>query len=255
MPRFTANLSLLFNETDLVKRFQTAGECGFQAVEIQFPYELEAEVIRDLLEENRLKLVLINVDADDLLQGGEGLAAVPEKRSRFREAVAQTIEYAQILKPEVINVLPGRSNDIGKREKYRQTFIENLAFALDAFSPLGIKTVFEAVNTYDMPGFIVHNGQQMLDILNQLKHSHLFLQYDIYHMQMMEENVKTFISQYADKIGHIQFADVPGRGQPGTGQIDFDRLFNVIDQSGYKGWAGAEYKPTTATPDSLGWFR
>ena len=110
MPRFAANLSLLFNEVELIHRFHAAGEYGFQAVEIQFPYVLEAEVIRDLLEENRLKLVLFNVDADDLLQGGEGLSAVPEKRSRFREAVAQTVEYAQILKPEVINVLPGRSH-------------------------------------------------------------------------------------------------------------------------------------------------
>ena len=255
MPRFAANLSLLFNEVELEKRFHAAGECGFTAVEIQFPYVLEAEVIRDLLEENQLKIILFNVEADDLLQGGEGLASVPEKRNRFMEAVAQAVDYARILKPEVINVLPGRSHDEKKRERYLETFRENLAFALDAFSLLGIKTVFEAVNTLDMPGFIIHNGQQMLDILDQLEHPDLFMQYDIYHMQRMGDNVETFISQNADKIGHIQFADAPGRGQPGTGDIDFNRLFNVIDQSGYNSWTGAEYKPTAATPDSLDWLR
>lgn len=255
MPRFTANLSLLFNEVALENRFKAARKCGFQAVEIQFPYTLKAEVIRDLLEENRLKLVLFNVDADDLLQGGEGLAAVPEKQSRFREAVAQTVEYAQVLKPEVINVLPGRSLDEQKREIYLQIFIENLTFALKAFSPLGIKTVFEAVNTFDMPGFIIHNGQQMLNILGRIQQSDLFMQYDIYHMEMMGENVEAFINHNADKIGHIQFADVPGRAQPGTGKINFDNLFRAIDQAGYNGWVGAEYMPTVATRDTLSWLQ
>ncbi len=255
MPDFTANLSLLFNEVALENRFKAASHCGFQAVEIQFPYSMEAEVIRDLLEQNRLKLVLFNVDADDLLQGGEGLAAVPEKQSRFREAVAEAVEYAKVLKPESINVLPGRSLDIQKRELYLQTFLENLTFALKAFTPLGIKTVFEGVNTFDMPDFIIHNGEQMLDILGRIQHPDLYIQYDIYHMVRMRENVETFIMQHADQIGHIQFADVPGRGQPGSGNIDFDRLFDVIDQAGYSGWVGAEYKPTAPTRNTLSWLQ
>ncbi|MFA6163191.1 MAG: TIM barrel protein [Methylobacter sp.] len=254
MLKFTANLSLLFTEVELIDRFKAARQHGFDAVEIQFPYSLSAQTLRATLDEQQLKLVLFNVDAADLLQGGEGLACVPEKRSQFRQAVTQTVEYAERLKPEVINVLPGRCLDENRLPEYMETFKENLCFAAEAFSPLGIKTVFEAVNTYDMPGFIIHSGSQMLDILNQLKHPDLFMQYDIYHMQMMGEKPEEFIAEYADQIGHIQFADCPGRGQPGTGQIDFERVFSAIEKSAYAGWVGAEYKPVGTTADSLGWF-
>ncbi|MDI1230517.1 MAG: TIM barrel protein [Methylobacter sp.] len=255
MLNFTANLSLLFTEVPLIDRFKAAKQAGFNAVEIQFPYELSAAAIKNRLDEHDLKLVLFNVAADDLLQGGEGLACVPEKRDQFRQAIAQTIAYAKRLKPEVINVLPGRCLDNSRLEQYLATFKENLALAVEAFSPLNIKTVFEAVNTQDMPGFIIDSGTQMLEILKQLNHPNLFMQYDIYHMQMMGEKPEAFIAEHARKIGHIQFADCPGRGQPGTGQIDFDRVFSAIATSAYSGWVGAEYKPVGATAESLAWLK
>jgi len=254
MLKFTANLSMLFTEVELINRFKAAKKNGFDAVEIQFPYSLRAEALKNILEEQQLKLVLFNVDADDLLHGGEGLACVPEKRDQFRQAVAQTLEYAKLLKPEVINVLPGRCFNEKRKQEYLKTFKENLCFAAEAFSPLGIKTVFEAINSHDMPGFIIHNELQMLEILDQLHLPALFMQYDIYHMQMMEGKPEEFIAQYADKIGHIQFADCPGRGQPGTGQINFERIFSVIEKSSYSGWVGAEYKPVGTTVESLGWL-
>jgi len=254
MLNFTANLSLLFTEVELIKRFKAAKQNGFDAVEIQFPYSLSAEILKNTLEEQQLKLVLFNVDADDLLHGGEGLACVPEKRDQFRQAVAQSLEYAKLLKPEAINILPGRCFNEKRKQDYLKTFKENLCFTVEAFAPLGIKTVFEAVNSHDMPGFIIHNGLQMLDILNQLNLPMLFMQYDIYHMQMMGDKPEEFIAQYADKIGHIQFADCPGRGQPGTGQINFKRLFSAIEKSSYSGWVGAEYKPVGTTSESLGWL-
>lgn len=254
MLKFTANLSLLFTEVALVERFQAAKQAGFDAVEMQFPYSLDAKILKNSLEEQQLKLVLFNVDADDLLQGGEGLACVPEKQDQFRRAVAQAVDYAKLLKPEIINVLPGRCLNENRKPRYLETFRENLYFAVEAFAPLGIKTVFEAINVYDMPGFIVHNGRQMLNIMDQLKHPGLFMQYDIYHMEMMNDNPAEFIVRHADKIGHVQFSDCPGRGQPGTGQIDFGHIFSVIDKSAYSGWVGAEYKPTGATSESLKWF-
>jgi hydroxypyruvate isomerase len=254
MLNFAANVSLLFNEVELINRFKAAKQQGFDAVEIQFPYSLSAELLKNVLEEQQLKLVLFNVDANDLLNGGEGLASVPEKRNQFRQAVAQTIEYAKILKPEAINVLPGCCFDERRKQGYLKTFTENLFFAAETFAALGIKTVFEAINTHDMPGFIINNGQQMLDLLGRLKHPRVFMQYDIYHMQMMGEKPHEFIARHADKIGHIQFADCPGRGQPGTGQIDFKRVFSAIEKSGYSGWVGAEYKPVGTTSESLGWF-
>jgi hydroxypyruvate isomerase len=254
MLKFTANLSLLFTEVALINRFKAAKQQGFDAVEIQFPYSLSKETLKNTLEEAQVNLVLFNVDADDLLQGGEGLASVPEKRHQFREAVAQTLEYARLLKPEVINVLPGRCFNEDRKQHYVETFKENLGFAAEAFAPLGIKTVFEAVNSHDMPGFIIHNGLQMLDILDQLKRPDVFMQYDVYHMQRMGDKPDEFIARYAVKIGHIQFADCPGRGQPGTGKINFKHVFSVIEKSAYSGWVGAEYNPVGTSVESLGWF-
>ncbi len=251
---FTANLSLLFTEVPLIDRFKAAKQAGFNTVEIQFPYALSTAAIKNQLDAHDLKLVLFNVGADDLLQGGEGLACVPEKRVQFRRAIDQTIEYAQELQPEAINVLPGRCLDNSRLEQYLATFKENLALAVEAFSPLDINTVFEAVNSHDMPGFIIDSGMQMLEILKQLNRPKLFMQYDIYHMQMMGEKPEAFIAEHARKIGHIQFADCPGRGQPGTGQIDFDRVFLAIATSAYSGWVGAEYKPVGTTAESLAWL-
>lgn len=255
MLRFTANLSLLFAEVPLQQRFQAAKKQGFSAVEIQFPYALSAETIRQELNQQHLKLVLFNVDADDLLQGGEGLAAVPEKQDQFRKAVANAATYAAILQPEAINILPGRCFEKTRLSSYQQVFKKNLQYAISVFSPLGIKTVFEAINTFDMPGFIIHSSEQMLALVAEIDHPDLLIQYDIYHMQMMQEDPALFIQQYAAKIGHIQFADCPGRHQPGTGAIDYKSLFSVIDHSSYKGWVGAEYNPSDSTSDSLEWFK
>jgi len=255
MLQFTANLSLLFTELALIDRFKAAKECGFNAVEIQFPYALPAEQIKQALDQQQLKLVLFNVDADDLLQGGEGLAAVPEKQQQFIQALQQSKAYAEILRPEAINILPGRCLiDPARKAEYLSTFSNNLSLAVDSFSHLNIKTVFEAINTDDMPGFIVSSTQQMLDILRQINHPQLLMQYDIYHMHKMGEDIAPFISRYNDKIGHIQFADNPGRGQPGTGSINFEPIFKAIAQSSYAGWVGAEYNPQGSTERSLDWL-
>ncbi len=254
MIKFSANLSVLFTELDLVDRFKAAKNAGFDAVEIQFPYELSAEKIKQLLLDNQLKLILFNIDAGDLLQGGEGLAAVPEKQPQFLKALEQCKAYAEILLPEAINVLPGRCSKQPRYFEYLTTFKNNLSLALDTFTPLGIKTVFEAINTQDMPGFIIYSGQQMIDIIELFDHPMLFMQYDVYHMHKMNEDVLQFISTYSDKIGHIQFADAPGRGQPGTGVINFEQLFAGIQNTNYSGWVGAEYKPVGGTLNSLDWF-
>ncbi len=254
MLRFTANLSLLFTEVPLIDRFAVAKANGFNAVEIQFPYELSAQTIRTELDAQQLQLVLFNVAADDLLQGGEGLAPAPEKQAQFKVAVDLAVEYAKIIKPKAINILPGRCFDSECLTAYQDTFKDSLRYALDAFSSLGIKTVFEAINTIDMPNFIVHSSTQMLDIMAEINHPDLMMQYDIYHMLMMQEDPAHFIAQYSDKIGHIQFADCPGRHQPGTGNADFKQLFSIIKSSNYTGWVGAEYNPLNSSTSSLNWL-
>jgi hydroxypyruvate isomerase len=254
MPRFSANLSMLFTEVGLIDRFAAAREAGFRAVEIQFPYELSAETIRRKLIEHNLELVLFNVPADDLLQGGEGLACVPEKQDRFCKALALAVDYAKVLRPGAINVLPGRCFDPTRKADYLTTFKRNLCLAADAFSPLGVKTVFEAINSLDMPGFLIDTSAKMLAVQDELQQADIYLQYDIYHMLRMGEDPPAFIAEHTDRIGHIQFADCPGRGQPGTGKADWSAIFSAIDQSGYDGWVGAEYKPVGETSASLGWL-
>ncbi len=255
MPKFSANLSMLFTEVPLIERFNAAKEQGFNAVEIQFPYSLSPAEIKQALDESELKLVLFNVDADDLLQGGEGLACAPKKQDQFKRAIEQTVIYAELLTPDAINVLPGRCLQQERLPEYIDTFCQNLQLARQAFSTMGISTVFEAINDIDMPGFIITTGQQMQEVLAQLQLPDLFMQYDIYHAAMMGDDAADFISKHALDIGHIQFADCPGRGQPGTGNIDFAKLFTAIDQSNYSGWVGAEYKPVGATHANLGWMQ
>jgi hydroxypyruvate isomerase len=255
MLKLSANLSLLFTEVALIDRFAAAKQHGFSAVEIQFPYQLSPETLQKVLQNNGLHLVLFNIAADDLMQGGEGLACVPEKREQFRAALEQAADYARVLQPEAINILAGRCFDSTRLAEYEQTFKDNLRLAADTFAPLGIKTVFEAINIHDMPAFIIHSGKQMLEVLAELKHPNLLMQYDIYHASRMGSDPAQFISQHADKIGHIQFADSPNRGQPSTGELDFAQLFSAIEQSSYTGWTGAEYKPVGTTAESLGWLR
>ncbi len=252
--RFSANLSMLFSERPLIERFKAAKDCGFDAVEIQFPYELPAETISEQLNNHELRLILFNVDADDLLQGGEGLASVPEKKQQFVDAVNQAAEYAEILQPEFINILPGCCFDELRIETYRKILIENLKIAVKRFSLLGITTVFEAINTLDMPGFLIYSSQQMLQIMKEVNHPKLLMQYDIYHMSRMAKDIQGFIRNHAREIGHIQFADNPGRGQPGTGKLNFPEIFQTIKQSEYQGWVGAEYKPVGLTEASLLWL-
>lgn len=254
MLKFSANLSMLFTEWDLPDRFQAAKQLGFDAVEIQFPYALAAETIKNALAQGQLKLVLFNVAADGLLQGGEGLACVPEKRGQFKQALAQALDYAGVLQPEAVNILPGRCLDDSRYDEYLATFKENLSYAAGQFAKLGVKTVFEAINSVDMPGFIVDNNRQALGICSELNHHNVFLQYDIYHSHKMGENPVQIIQDHASNIGHIQFADNPGRGQPGTGEIDFTEVFSVIEKSAYAGWVGAEYRPTGLTAESLAWL-
>ncbi len=255
MLQFTANLSLLFPELDFLQRFKAAKEAGFNAVEIQFPYAFTACEIAQQLQQHQLKLVLFNIAADDLMNGGEGLAAVPAKTQAFKKAVDLACDYADILNPEVINVLPGRCFDVSQQQVYLQTFQKNLIYCCQQFADRQPRIVFEAINTYDMPHFLVHNGQQMLDIMQAVQQPNLSMQYDLYHMFRMGEDCLKFMMEHLHKIGHVQFADCPGRGQPGTGHANLQSVFDFLAGSDYAGWVGAEYNPQGATASSLTWLQ
>jgi len=253
MLNFSANLSLLFTERPLPERFAAARAAGFAAVEIQFPYELDIPTLKTLLQENSLKLVLINVPAGDLMAGGNGLACVPGKEEEFHSAVARAREYAEALGVPRINVLAGRKSAESSREDCLAVLRENLHHASHEFHKAGIETVVEAINLFDMPGFLVHSVAAMQQLCEH--NSRLKMQFDCYHMSRMGEDVLAALQSNLPLIGHIQFADNPGRHEPGTGHIDYKPVFSFLRDSDYQGCCGAEYRPSKRTEDTLGWLK
>jgi len=255
MPKFSANLSMLFTEVGFGDRFERAAKAGFKGVECQFPYELPKEDIAKKLDKYGLQMVLFNIPAGSWAAGERGLACLPGRESEFRAGVGKAIEYAKALKCPRINCLAGLTPKNAPANKVRQTLVSNLKFAADALQKAGITLVVEALNDKDVPGFYLTRTRDALKLFEEVKHPNLLLQYDIYHMQIMEGNLAETIRKNAGRIGHIQLADVPGRHEPGTGEIDFPSLFKRIDEAGYTGWIGCEYKPASVTEDGLGWVK
>lgn len=254
MLRLCANLSLLFTEQPLQARFAAAKKAGFDAVEVQFPYELEIDTIQRELVEHDLKLVLINVPAGDLMQGGNGLACVPGMEQEFRHAVIKAVEYADALNVSCVNVLAGKQPSNTRLLDCLKTLASNLNYAASAFNSIGVTTTFEAINTHDMPHFLIHNVAQMQEMIEAVNHPTLKMQFDIYHMARMGENIAVALAENIEHIGHIQFADVPGRHEPGTGDLHFKTLFGLINALPFHGWCGAEYHPRVDTKSSLEWL-
>ena len=255
MPHFSANLSLLFKEYPLIERFAVAKQAGFDAVEIQFPYELTTADIKQQLDTHDLDLVLINVPAGDLMQGGDGLACVPAQEQAFRMAVMEALNYAHELGVGRVNVLAGRQPIDCELLDCLKTLARNLRYAAEAFQSIGVITTFEAINTFDMPRFLIKSVVDMQEMLEVVDHPTLKMQFDCYHMARMGEDLLTSLQENIAQIGHIQFADVPNRHQPHTGDLDFKRLFTLIDQLNYKGYCGAEYHPLGHSLDSLIWLK
>lgn len=253
--KLAANLSLMFTEVPLLERFAAAKKAGFHAVEIQFPYEAELQDLQQAKQSAEVEVVLINVPAGDLMQGGDGLACVPDLQDEFKAALDQCEKYAKGLDVSCVNVLSGRCPQPALEAERLQTFKRNLCLTADRLIPLGVTTTFEAINTTDMPGFLIHSAQQMWDVIEELNIDSIKAQYDLYHMQMMGEDLRADFADHLDKIGHIQFADCPGRNEPGSGEMDWQALFEQIDQSPYEGYVAAEYRPSCDTQLTLDWMR
>ena len=254
MPRFAANISTLFREFPMLDRIGQAAAAGFDAIEVQFPYDEDPEQFKAELELHRLPLVLMNFPVGDLMQGGQGLAAVPGREAEFDAALIEAQEFAEILKPEAMNLLAGRPDSTRDSALCDAAFRTSLRKAFALTSKLGIRLLTEPVNTIDLPGSYLCGSQQVLDLIAGMPDIELLLQYDLYHMQMMEADLMTRLPAIIDKIGHIQFSDVPGRTEPGRGSIDFAACFDLIDRLGYRGYVGAEYFPSTDTQSSLDWL-
>ncbi len=255
MPKFSANLSMLFTEVGFADRFERAARAGFKAVECQFPYELPKENIAETLDKYGLQMVLHNVPSGDWAAGERGIAVLPGRESEFQDGVGKAIEYAKALKCPRLNCLVGLTPKGVPADKVRQTVISNLKFAAGAMQKEGIATLVESLNSYDVAGFNLTCSAEVFQLIDEVNHPNLSYQYDIYHMQVMEGNLTKTIRDNIKRIGHIQLADVPGRHEPGTGEINFPNLFKFIDEAGYTGWIGCEYKPAGATEAGLGWVK
>ena len=251
--KLAVNLSMIFTEVPLIERFALAREHGFDAIEIQFPYELSIETIQQQLQQHQLDLCLINVPAGDLMQGGNGLAGVPGKEIEFHQALLQAIEYAQALQVNSVNILAGRQPHDADLLPCLQTLADNLKLASFLLAERHIQPVFEMINDTDMPRFLVQNLAQAHEMLEAVKHPALKIQYDCYHMAMMGEDVLSTLQENIDYIGHIQFADCPNRHEPDTAQIPFGTIFSWLQQNGYSGYLGAEYRPQAHSSHSFTW--
>ncbi|MCE0734391.1 hydroxypyruvate isomerase [Halomonas sp. G15] len=254
MPQFAANLSMLFTEVDFLDRFQAAAEAGFKGVEYLFPYDFEAAEIKRRLDDNGLTQVLFNLPAGDWAAGERGIACHPDRIAEFREGVERAIAYARVLGNTQVNCLAGIKPEGVSDAEARQTLVGNLRYAADKLADAGILLIAEPINTRDIPGFFLNRTEQALQIFDEVAGDNLKLQYDIYHMQIMEGDLAPTIETHFDRIAHVQIADNPGRHEPGTGEINYPFLFAHLDRLGYQGWIGAEYKPAGRTQEGLGWL-
>ena len=253
MPKFAANLTMLFNEVDFLDRFEAAAKAGFRGVEYLFPYAYDKNQLADKLKTFKLNQVLHNLPAGDWGAGDRGNACQPARVGEFQDGVGKAIEYATALGCKQVNCLAGIAPAGVAPDMLRKTFVDNLRFAAGKLKAAGIKLLIEPINTFDIPGFYLSRTAQALEIMNDVGSDNLFLQYDVYHMQRMEGELAASLKKNLARIRHIQIADNPGRNEPGTGEINYPFLFRHIDQIGYDGWIGCEYKPAATTVAGLGW--
>ena len=255
MPRFAANLSMLFTEVPFMQRFALAAQHGFTAVECQFPYAFDAAEIKEQLDSNKLQMVLHNLPAGNWQIGERGIACHPDRVDEFKAGVQQAVAYAQILNVKQLNCLAGIAPEGIYADALNQILVKNLQYAAQVFKDNGLRLLLEPINTLDVPGFFVSNTQQAIDILDAVGANNAYVQYDIYHAQRMEGNLALTLQQHLHRIGHIQLADNPGRNEPGTGEINFSYLLPALDRMGYSGWVGCEYIPAAGTVVGLGWLQ
>ncbi len=253
MPRFAANLTMLFTEHPFLDRFGLAARAGFEAVEFLFPYDYTAEEISQQLQAHQLKLVLHNLPAGNWDAGERGIACHPDRVDEFRAGVAQGIAYAQALGVGQLNCLAGKTPVGVSGALLREVFVANLRYAAGELKRAGLRLLIEPINTFDIPGFYLSGTAQAIALLDEVGADNAFVQYDIYHAQRMEGELAATLQKHLPRIGHVQLADNPGRNEPGSGEINYAFLFAHIDRIGYDGWIGCEYKPATSTEAGLGW--
>ncbi len=253
MPRFAANLSMMFNETPFLDRFEAAAKAGFRGVEFLFPYEHPAAEIRKRLDGNGLTQALFNMPPGDWAKGERGLAGLPGRQQEFRDGVAQALDYAQALGCKLVHCMAGIPPKEVPWVTAGATYAANLAWAAERALAVGVKIVIEPINHRDMPGYLLHTQAQGAAIVEAIGTDRLGLQFDVYHVQTTEGDITKRMEKHMPVIAHMQIADVPARNEPGTGEIGWAYVFKRMDELGYGGWVGCEYRPAGETVAGLAW--
>lgn len=255
MPRFAANLSLLFTELPFLDRFAAARDAGFQGVEFLFPYQWPVEQLRRALDAAGLPLVLFNLPPGDWTAGERGIAAVPGREAEFREGLALALEYAEALDCPRLHCMAGVADDCTGRDAALDVFADNLRFAADLAAEHGKILTLEPINSQvDIPGYLLDSLDGALQLIGRVGRGNLRLQYDAYHLWVMGEDPLSSLSRCWPHIEHVQFSDAPGRHEPGSGVIPLAAFFAELDRRGYQGWVSAEYRPAGETTAGLGWL-
>ena len=254
MPRFCVNLTMLFADRPFLDRFDAAARSGFTAVEYMFPYDEDVLGIARTLQRLQLTQVLFNLPAGNWQAGDRGIATDPGRRDEFRRGVDRAVQSARTLRCQRLNCLVGkRVEGVPETDQWR-TLVDNVRYASHELARDGITLMVEPVNTYDIPGFFLHTSAQAVRLLDEVAAPNLRLQYDLYHMQRMEGNLTQTLTRLHERIGHVQLADAPDRHEPGTGEIDFRAILRHLDDLGYEGYVGLEYKPSGTSEASFGWI-
>jgi hydroxypyruvate isomerase len=260
MPRFAANLTMMYGEHPFPDRFAAAARDGFTAVESLFPYEYPAHDLAAWLEAHRLSQVLLNAPPGDWAAGERGLACIPGKEAAFRSTVETALTYAEVLACPRVHVMAGLQPAGADRAAMRQTYLSNLTWAALRAAAAGVLLLIEPLNERDMPGYFLNRQEDAHEIVGLVGSPALKVQMDLYHCQIAEGDVSTRLRRYLgsaarSNIGHIQVASVPDRHEPCSGELDDNYLFDLIDTLGYDGWIGCEYRPRAGTSEGLTWLR
>ncbi len=254
MPRFAANLSFLWADRPFMARFDAAARAGFRAVEYMFPYTEDINAIAGELRRLKLRQVLFNLPAGDWAAGERGIAVSPTRRAEFRDGVRVAVEVARRLACPRVNCLVGKQLEHVPIEEQWATLVDNVKHAAAVFEQAGLVLLVEPVNTFDIPGFFLRTSVEAFHLQDAVGAANLRVQFDVYHAQRMEGNLTQTLTRNIGRIGHIQVADAPDRGQPGTGEINFTNLFRALDRTDYGGEVGLEYRPTGPTDESFEWI-
>ena len=255
MPKFAANLSMMFNEHDFPNRFAAAAKAGFDAVEFLFPYDYSPAEVAQWHKENTLKNVLFNLPPGDWAAGERGIAALPGRETEFRAGVAKAVEYALALGTPQLHMMAGLVPAGSDMAIHRKTYFENMKFAAQALAKHNLNLLLEPINTRDMPGYFLNTQVQAHELRVESGEPNVKVQMDFYHAQIMEGDLAETFKKYFKDIGHTQIASVPKRNEPDDGEVNYPYLYQLLDEMGYEGYVGCEYRPKGKTEDGLAWFK